>query len=68
MLAAVDGKNLPTPVDGGHTIVIETADTTKGTVTIRDPYDSHCALTSGQDITINANSIGWWLITPIKIK
>jgi hypothetical protein len=66
LLAAVDGRNLPTRVNGGHEVVIENANLQANTITIRDPNDRNCR--SGKTVTINASNVEWILITPIKVK
>lgn len=66
LMAAVDGHNLPTPVDGGHEVVIQSADPIANTITIRDPNSPACR--SGRTVTIDASSVPWYLITPIMIK
>jgi hypothetical protein len=66
MLSAANGVNLPTSVNGGHEVVIENADPQANTITIRDPNSPNCR--SGKTVTFSASNVGWWLITPVKIK
>lgn len=66
MISAANGVNLPTRVNGGHEVVIESADPQANTITIRDPNSPNCR--SGKTVTFSASNVGWWLITPVKIK
>lgn len=50
-------------ISGGHQIVIESANPSTGTITIRDPNDCPNGIR-----TISASGYLWYLITPIRIK
>lgn len=64
LYAAIHGRNLPVPVNGGHQIVIENADPSSKTVTIRDP--NNCA--NGISTIPVSDIYLWYLVTPIRIK
>jgi hypothetical protein len=50
-------------IGGGHQIVIENANPSAGTITIRDPNSCPDGIS-----TIPASGYLWYLITPIRIK
>lgn len=66
LLAAVDGHNLPTRVNGLHEIVIEGINLQTDVVTVRDPNSPNCRV--GKPVSFNALNIRWYLIMPVKIK
>jgi hypothetical protein len=66
LLAAVDGHNLPTHVNGPHEVVIEDFDPQTNIITVRDPNSPNCR--SGKPVSFNVSNIRWYLIIPVKIK
>jgi len=66
LLAAVDGYNLPTRVNGPHEVVIEDFDPQTNIITVRDPNSPNCR--SGKPVSFNVSNIRWYLIIPVKVK